>query len=305
MQSFTLNASDGHDVACYAWVPEKPRAVIQLAHGMGEHARRYDWVAARLNDAGYAVYADDHRGHGNTSPDSLGYMGPDGWNRALADLYELNLHIRKAHPDLPLGLLGHSMGAALSQQYITRYGGSIDLLALSGSPGFKQPGFFASLMSRWLTRFELWRHGPDGTSDLMQKAIFGSFNDPFDSPDATGSEWLSRDRGQVAAYVADDQCGFVITPGSLVDMGQGSAVAANELAHENIPVELPVYVFAGSEDPVHGELVDLDRMVNAYRKRGLRKLVYKIYPGGRHEMFNETNRDEVTDDLIQWLGQNL
>lgn len=303
MQSFTLTASDGHDVACYSWVIDQPRAVVQLAHGMGEHARRYDWVAGKLNEEGYAVYANDHRGHGNTSPNSLGYMGPDGWNRTLADMFELNRFIRSEYPDAKLGLLGHSMGSMLSQQYITRYSVTIDALALSGSPGFKQPRF--AFINRWLTAFEQWRHGPDGTSELMQNAIFGSFNDPFDSPEATGSEWLSRDQEQVQAYVDDEQCGFVLSPGSLIDMSGGGGVSQSERAHENIPISLPVYVFSGSEDPVHGELEDLDRMVNAYRKRGLKKLVYKIYPGGRHEMFNETNREEVMDDLKVWLGENL
>jgi alpha-beta hydrolase superfamily lysophospholipase len=303
MDSFSLSASDGHEVACYSWVLDNPKAVVQIAHGMGEHARRYDWVAQQLNANGYAVYANDHRGHGETSGPVLGYMGADGWNRSLADMYELGQLARGKHEGLKLILLGHSMGSMLSQQFITRYGCSIDALVLSGSPGFKESKLaFINLL---LMKFERWRHGPDGTSMLMQNAIFGNSNAPFDGPGATGYEWLSRDQEEVATYIADDQCGFVLSPASLIDMSQGSAISQDKLSLLRIPQNLPIYIFSGAEDPVHGKQVDLDRLVNTYRKRGLSQLSYKLYPGGRHEMFNETNKDEVVTDLVQWLEQQL
>lgn len=303
MESFTFTASDGHNVAAYAWLPPDPIGVVQIAHGMGEHAQRYDWVATQLNEQGYAVYASDHRGHGATSDGTLGYMGPDGWNRTLADMYELNQLCKQRHPSLRLCLLGHSMGAMLSQQYMTRYGHSVDAVALSGSPGFKESRF--GFINQWILSFERWRQGPDGTSALMQQALFGKSNDPFDAPGATGSEWLSRDAEQVAAYVADPLCGFVLTPGSLMDMYHGLAASKDPLGIDRIPGKLPVYVFSGSEDPVHGEQQDINRLVSAYRKRGLSQLTYKLYPGGRHEVFNETNKEEVMQDLIDWLALHL
>jgi alpha-beta hydrolase superfamily lysophospholipase len=303
VDSFSLSASDGHEVACYSWVPDNPKVVIQVAHGMGEHARRYDWVARQLNDKGYAVYANDHRGHGGTSGLVLGYMGADGWNRSLADMYELGQFTSAKHAGLKRILLGHSMGSMLSQQYITRYGRSIDALVLSGSPGFKESKL--AFINHLLMKFECWRHGPDGTSKLMQNAIFANSNAPFDGPGATGYEWLSRDKEEVATYIADEQCGFVLSPGSLIDMSQGSAISQDKLSLLRIPQNLPIYIFSGSEDPVHGLQVDLDRLVYAYRERGLTQLTYKLYPGGRHEMFNETNKDEVVTELVQWLEQQL
>ena len=303
MDSFFLSASDGHEVACYSWLPDNAKAVIQIAHGMGEHARRYDWVARQLNDKGYAVYANDHRGHGETSGPVLGYMGADGWNRSLADMYELGQLARGRHGGLKLILLGHSMGSMLSQQYITRYGCSIDALVLSGSPGFKESKL--SFINLLLMKIECWRHGPDGTSKLMQNAVFGKSNAPYDGPGATGYEWLSRDQVEVDAYVADEQCGFVLSPGSLIDLSQGAAISQDKLSLLRIPLNLPIYVFSGSDDPVHGKQADLCRLVNTYRKRGLTQLSYKLYPGGRHEMFNETNKDEVVTDLVQWLEQQL
>jgi len=303
MDSFSLSASDGHEVACYSWVLDNPKAVVQIAHGMGEHARRYDWVAQQLKANGYAVYANDHRGHGETSGPVLGYMGADGWNRSLADMYELGQLARGKHEGLKLILLGHSMGSMLSQQFITRYGCSIDALVLSGSPGFKESKL--AFINHLLMKFECWRHGPDGTSMLMQNAIFGNSNAPFDGPGATGYEWLSRDQEEVATYMADDQCGFVLSPASLIDMSQGSAISQDKLSLLRIPQNLPIYIFSGAEDPVHGKQVDLDRLVNAYRKRGLSQLSYKLYPGGRHEMLNETNKNEVVTELVQWLEQQL
>ncbi len=301
MERFTLSASDGHKVACYRWIPEEAKAVVQLAHGMGEHAARYDWVARGLNAAGYAVLANDHRGHGDTAGPDPGYMGPDGWNRTLADLYELNQYCRSLYPGLPLCLLGHSMGSMLSQQYITRHGCSIDALVLSGSPGFKESSRIAS----WIVRFENWRHEPNEASDLMQKLLFSSSNKNFDGPSATGYEWLSRDADAVKKYVDDKKCGFVLSIGSLVDMYAGGGAAQDKRSLDKIPAELPMLVFAGADDPVHGERRDLDRMVNAYRDTGIRKLDYKMYEGGRHEMFNETNREEVIADVIQWLDATL
>ncbi len=301
MEPFSLRASDGADVSCYRWLVDAPQAVIHIAHGMGEHAQRYDAVAQALNAAGYAVYADDHRGHGVTGQAHYGYMGGDGWNRVLADAYELNRHIAAAHPQAPIVLLGHSMGSMMSQLYITRYGDSIDALVLSGSPGFKAPS--AGLLSRSIARFERWRLGPDAASDLMQRMLFGDANKPFDNPEASGFEWLSRDATEVQKYVDDEACGFVLTTGSLMDLFEGSAKNMHPDVLANIPKELPIYVFSGTEDPVHGEQKDINRMLQAFYDQGVKHIEVKWYPGGRHEMFNETNREEVIADLIAWLAK--
>ena len=299
MQQCDLVASDGHTVAGYAWDIGNPRAMVQIAHGMGEHARRYDAVAQALNQAGFAVFATDHRGHGGTGRTTLGYMGGDGWNRTLADTFEFNRMLRSRHPEVPLVLLGHSMGSMLGQQYITRYGYSIDAIALSGSPGFKNR--FGRLIPGLLARFEAWRHGPDRSSALLQKMLFGGSNKAFDGPGATGFEWLSRDPAEVKKYVDDPECGFVLTTGSLVDLFAGAAMTQSPACLAKIPTTLPVYVFAGADDPVHGGQQDINRMLDAYRSCRLSRLEHRWYPGGRHEMFNETNRDEVIADLVQWL----
>lgn len=300
-ESFRLNAGDGKSVHVYRWLPEtQPRAVVQIAHGMGEHAARYHWTAQQLNAAGYAVYANDHRGHGETAdPDKLGWMGEDGWNRVIADAADLTDHIRATHPEAPVVLLGHSMGAMLSQQYLYRCGAKLDAAVLSGSPGVA--GRFQSCLSRTIARFERWRLGADAESALMQNLLFGKSNDAFDGPDATGYEWLSRDAAQVQAYVDDPKCGFVLRTGSLCDLFAGAAEARRMENVLQIPPALPVYVFSGSDDPVHGDEKNLRRLLKLYQ-RHLKHVDYRLYPGGRHEMLNETNRDAVIQDLLGWLA---
>ena len=311
MQEFEHKASDDATLGCYLWSIEAPRAVVLIAHGMGEHARRYDPVAQRLNEAGYEVYAYDHRGHGvtgrhnaaSTAGQAQGYMGGDGWNRALADMYELNRMVAAEHPDLPIVLLGHSMGALLAQQYVTRYGASIDALALSGSPGFKQG--LQGFIGRVLAFVETARLGPEGVSDVMQKLVFGAANKPYASDDATGFEWLTRDQDQMQAYLEDEDCGFVLTAGSLRNMYAGMRQTQAVENLDKIPKTLPVYVFVGVEDPVNGEQKDIFRMLQAFNNRGLRHVESKWYAGARHEVLNETNRDEVVADLLAWLKRTL
>lgn len=291
-------ASDGKEIVCFHWPHASPAGVVQIAHGMGEHAERYDRVAARLNQAGWAVIASDHRGHGQTDPDALGDLGADGWNRVVADLYEINRFCAASYPGVPLVLLGHSMGSMLAQQYVYRHGRSLDALVLSGSPGFAPMS--QSLLGRGVALVERRRLGPTSQSPVLQRLLFGGANKPFDGPEATGFEWLSRDAGEVAKYIDDPGCGFVIATGSLIDMYRGTNQASRPEAVARIPGTLPIFVFSGADDPVHGEQRNLQRMVSCYRDAGL-EVHYRVYPSGRHEMFNETNRDEVMDDLIAWL----
>lgn len=304
METFKLKAGDGATLHVYRWLPENaPRAAVQIAHGMGEHAARYDATAQALADAGYAVYANDHRGHGRTAdPERLGWFGADGWNRVIADAADLNAHIASAHPDVPRVLLGHSMGAMLATQFLYRHGARLDAAVLSGPPGF--PGRFQGWLSRTIACFESWRLGADAPSPLLQKLVFGTANRDFEREGATGYEWLSRDPEQVAAYVADPLCGFVLRAGSLAELFDGVRQARRRNNVLQIPRHLPLYVFCGSDDPVHGEERNLARLLGSYRDH-MQRVDYRAYPGGRHEMLNETNRGEVIQDLLDWLDDVL
>ncbi len=303
-ESFSLTTGDGTRINVYRWLPDgEARAVLQIAHGMGEHAARYGRVARAFTDAGYAVYANDHRGHGHTAdPGLLGWMGKDGWNRVIADAGDLTAWIHRTHPGLPVALLGHSMGAMLAQQYLYRFGARIDAAVLSGSPGY--PGRFQGWTSYLLARLERWRLGEQAESALLQKLIFGRANQAFEGEGATGYEWLSSDAEEVAAYVRDPLCGFVLRAGSLCDLFRGVRESQRRENLLQIPPSLPVYVFSGSEDPVHGGGRNLSRLLARYRSH-LERVDERLYPGGRHEMMNEVNRDQVVGDLMSWLEDAL
>jgi alpha-beta hydrolase superfamily lysophospholipase len=264
---------------------------------MGEHAARYDDLAQRLATEGYAVYANDHRGHNAPRRTSS-----DGWNRVIEDALELNGHMRAQHPEAPCALIGHSMGVMLAQQFIARHGHSINAVVISGSPGFSSP--FRLWLSHTIARFEPWRLGEDAMSAFMEQTIFGDANKPFDVPGATGFEWLSRDAREVQKYIDDDQCGFVLRAGGLCDLFAGSREARRKSTVSKIPKDLPIYVFSGSDDPVNGGGPGVQNLVDSYRDQ-VHRLDYRLYPEGRHEMLNELNRNEVISDLIDWLNGTL
>ena len=310
--STTIDARDGKPINLHVWQPSSPpspasdqgtpTAVVQIAHGMGEHIQRYSDLAEHLSNHGYWVYGNNHRGHGPEYAANPGAMGPDGWNQTLADMHEVNLKIQQRHPNLPRVLLGHSMGSMLTSQYLYRWGHELDAVVLSGTPGFGHP--VQVLMLSVLANIERWRHGQDGASDLLQKLLFADANTPFDGPNASGYEWLSRDSEQVERYVQDPLCGFVLSAGSLVDMARGRREAVRASNLRSIPKQLPIYLISGTDDPVHDNQKNINRMINAYRGVGVNPEV-NLYPQGRHELFNETNREQVLAELVTWLDAQL
>lgn len=275
---------------------------MQIAHGLAEHTARYARLADALNGAGYAVYANDHRGHGRTakSAGDLGWFAErDGWRKCVDDLWQLNRHVAAAHPGLPIVLLGHSMGATLAEQFIGDYGYSLAGVALSGANG--KPTTLAKIGGA-VTRAERARLGARGRSKLVQSLTFDAFNKNF-VPARTAFDWLSRDPAEVDKYVADPLCGFSATVQLWIDLLEGWA-AVSRAAHRNrVPKSLPLYLIAGGCDPVSGNTRQLGPWMEEYRAAGLVSLAHKFYPEARHEIFNETNRDEVTRDLIGWLNQ--
>ena len=300
--NFQLQTSDNHYIQTYLWAPEQPPiALVQIAHGMGEHAMRYQRLAQNLVTAGYAVMANDHRGHGKTAI-MLGDFGRKGWRRMVIDLDELNQAFRRRYPLKPVILLGHSMGALLAQQYLVTYPASIDGVVLSGSPGFAENSQLLTALA--IATFEKWRLGPLGISEILRRMIFGQANKPFETGNSepSGFEWLSRDTDEVQKYINDPMCGFVPCTRSICDMLQGRRHMQKPRNLARINSDIPYYIFSGEEDPVHGRLAGINMMIESYRRRGC-LIETRFYEGGRHEMLNEINRDEVMADLRDWLDR--
>jgi alpha-beta hydrolase superfamily lysophospholipase len=301
--TFTLTTADGIDLFVYCWLPAgQPKAVIQIAHGLAEHAARYARLAAALNSAGYAVYANDHRGHGRTakSTEDLGFFAERaGWRKCVDNLWRVNRHVAAAHPGLPIVLLGHSMGATLAEQFMGDHGDALAGVVLSGANG--KPTALAKVGSA-LTRAERARLGARGKSKLVQSLTFDAFNKKF-APARTAFDWLSRDPAEVDKYVADPLCGFPATVQLWLDLLEGWAAVSRPAHRSRVPKALPLYLIAGGRDPVSDNTRQLEPWIAEYRAAGLLNLTQQFYSEARHELFNETNRDEVTADLIVWLDQ--
>jgi len=289
--TLTATSADGLTLHADRWQPDGDDLVgiVHIAHGMGEHARRYARLAEALTGAGWMVVAPDHRGHGlsaghdQVGDGGLGDLGPDGWNGLVADLGVWNQLLEADHPDLPIVLLAHSMGSFAAQQWVLDHSADIDGLVLSGSTALDVA---ASVME------------PGEAADLS------AFNAGF-APARTDYDWLSRDEDEVDAYVDDPHCGFGIdapaTAGLIaagIGMGDPDALA-------NIRKDLPILLIAGEADPLNFGLALIKMVEVRYLDAGVESVTAHYYDEARHEVFNETNRDEVTARLLNWLDADV
>ncbi|QXI27393.1 alpha/beta hydrolase [Pseudomonas vanderleydeniana] len=301
--TFWLTTSDHSRLYVNRWLPQgEPVGLVMLSHGMAEHSGRYARLAAALCEAGYGLYAPDQRGHGKTAEHGvLGhYADHDGWSSVVSDLAALNQRIGEEHPGKPIILLGHSMGSYIAQAYLLHHSASLQGAILSGS-NFQPVALYRA--ARAIARFERWRQGPTGRSALIDWLSFGSFNKAF-KPNRTAFDWLSRDPQEVDKYVADPLCGFRCTNQMWIDMLGGLQQISKAANLAQIDPGLPLLVMGGERDPV-SEGKRLKDLADALRQAGSQNLKLSVYPQARHELFNETNRDEVTTDVLQWLEQTL
>lgn len=301
--TFWLTANDHTRLYVNQWMPDiPPRAVVMLSHGMAEHGGRYARLAQALCAAGLGVYALDQRGHGRTAEaGTVGlYAETDGWNKVVGDLASLNQHIGQQHPGLPIILLGHSMGSYISQAYLLHHSASLHGAILSGS-NFQPMALYRA--AQIIARIERARQGLRGRSALIDFLSFGSFNKAF-KPNRTAFDWLSRDPVEVDNYINDPLCGFRCTNQLWIDLLGGLQQISKVSNLAQIDPGLPILVMGGDCDPV-SEGKRLKNLAHALREAGCQDVQLTLYPQARHEVFNETNRDEVTADLLAWLDQAL
>lgn len=311
--TFTFKDKDDIEIFVYKWEPEiPPKGVVQIVHGLAEHAKRYTRVAEALCNDGYMCYANDARGHGRTAGDltektlagNAGVLGPNGWRGVVNDLHELTDIIKKEHPDIPLFLIGHSWGAMLTQDYIQDWGNEIKGCILSGTNGKVRA--LVVKAGKLLLKSEIKKRGPTEPSQKMYDMNFKSNNHDWDNEEgATGFEWLSRDKEEVQKYIDDPWCGFVSPANLWLEFLYGFEKIYDSKQEQNIPKDLPIYFISGSLCVIGNKTKWVMDMINRLKKYGIKDVTYKFYQDARHEIFNEINRDEVFKDVIIWLNSHL
>jgi alpha-beta hydrolase superfamily lysophospholipase len=272
----------GVGIAFYEWPVANPRAVIQIAHGLGEHARRYDDMAAVLNRAGFSVYADDHRGHGQTGLGQLeskqikklGNLGPGGMDATYKQVEDLTRLIKGENPRKPIVLIGHSWGSFIAQKIINKESDMYDAVVLSGS-ALTMPGYIAT----------------------------GDFNKVWKKlPGSTGYEWLSRDV-EIQKKFLEDPLTFLAA--AMQVLGVKNSLKMFGKPSKNVRGDLPILVQVGEADPIGGEYSN-KALLEAYRKNsGIQDIELFVYHEARHEIYNELNKDEITQDLIDWINLRI
>jgi len=309
-----FESHDGAKLFLYRWSPDQgqtTRAVLHIVHGMAEYALRYRRLAEELTAVGIEVWAADQRGHGKTASLDVNTAGNggllghcadgNGFPVVTRDVHALNGEIRKT-TNAPIFLLGHSWGSFITQNYIEEY--SNDLIIngciLSGTKG---PGDFMVKMGIPVMKLLAVFCGQRNGSRIAKSLADGPYNKPF-KPNRTPFDWLSRDEKEVDKYVEDPLCGFLCSVGFYRDIAKGLNRIHKSKAMEKINRDLPVYVFSGSRDPVGNMGASPAALVNRYRNLGIGDLEFVLYPGARHETFNETNRKEVIDNLISWINRH-
>lgn len=295
MEKKMFRNAAGEQVVYLQWSVFAPRAAVVISHGMVEHPARYDDLASFLNAHQICVYGICHIGHGEDAK-VLNHMDKGGFDRCISNLNYL-VKLARAESRAPVVLLGHSMGSFMAQHYITRYH-NLDALILSGSttatPLVKVGAVLAKVMCLL---------SPDKTkpSPFLNAMAFGSYNKAF--PDAkTDFDWLSRDEEQVRRYIEDPLCGGICSVSFYQNLTAGMASMAKPALLEKIRKDLPIYIQGGGKDPVSDMGKGLYSLKLQYDALGIKRVKLDVYPGARHEIFNELNREEVYHNTLNFIN---
>ena len=305
-REFTFFSGDGiHQIHAAEWRPQgDPRGVVQLVHGISEYILRYDPFACFLAEQGFLVVGHDHLGHGQTArdPSEYGFLAPrGGWDLLVGDVRTLRVETGERFPGVPYFLLGHSMGSFVARTYLIRWPGSLDGCILSGTG---QEGAALIALGKALCGLIARVRGPRTVSGLVTALSLGAYNRQF-KPNRTAADWISRDEAVVDGYTADPLCAFFPTVGMTRDMMEGLQFIAKQDHLARMDPDTPVCFFSGDRDPVGNSGKGVEKVAGWFRQAGVRDVTVRLYPGGRHEMLNEVNRQEVYDDVLAWLISHL
>ncbi|AKH99540.1 lysophospholipase [Hoeflea sp. IMCC20628] len=302
---FTVSSPTGAELAVRHMPAEgQPRGVVQINHGLAEHAARYQRFAKFLAERGFHVYVHDHRGHGATrAPDAIpgAFAAKDGAEKAIADVAAIHALIGKRHPGLPVVTFGHSMGGLVALNFAERHPDASAALAVwnsnfnAGLAGRAGQGFLA---------IEAFFKGSDTPSAILPKLTFQAWANAM--PDRrTDFDWLSHDAAEVDLYVADPLCGWDATVSMWRDVFDLIYTGGSEARLVQLPKDLPVHLTGGAEDPATDKGAAITWLAGQMRKVGLTNVTLQILPKTRHETLNEINRDQSMADFATWLDNAL
>ncbi|PKD43689.1 alpha/beta hydrolase [Rhodohalobacter barkolensis] len=305
MKNETIKIKDSESVElhCSVWLPDTPpKSVLIVVHGMAEHGGRYHEFASFLTDHGIAVLAHDHRGHGKSASNGLGFVNSDDAFHTLVDgIHSVYKFVEHKYSGLPVFLLGHSMGSFLVQRFIQLYPVQLQGIIYSGSNG--KPPFllhFGIILSGMITSI----FGSKKKSPLINYLTFGKYNKPF-KPNRTDFDWLSRDDEIVDNYVQDPSCGFIYSASFYHDLFRGLKTLQKHKPFAGYSKLIPIFLISGDQDPVSNMGKGVHQLKSLLEKSGAESVDMKIYPGGRHEMLLEINRDKVMNDVLLWMQNQL
>lgn len=297
---FEMPSQGGGKLHGCCWMTEeKPRAIVQIIHGIAEHIGRYDGFAQWLNGHGIAVVGEDHMGHGGSIQYGTQGWFSGGWFTAVEDSYELMKQTMARFPGIPYFLLGHSMGSFMARTLIAKHPDSgLAGCILSGTAWQLNPLLKAVMpLCDLVCRLD----GEKNPSPKLQNLAFGAYNSRVEHP-RTPYDWVNRSDREVDAYIADPWCGFTASAGLLRDMMTGISWIQRESTLRAMNKALPVYFIAGGDDPVGNYGKGVRKAAAAFEKAGMEQVSIKLYPLGRHEILREVNRLEVYEDILRWLS---
>lgn len=289
----------------YVWETEdKPKAIVQLSHGMTEYLKRYDDFACELVKNGFMVIGNDHLGHGYTaaSDDDLGYFGAERSKTVVEDLHSVTEYAKKTYgADIPYFLFGHSMGSFLARRYMMTYGSELNGAIVCGTGG--QPKAVLA-GGRFLAALVGCFKGLRYKSAFIENTAFGAYNKRIENP-ASVHAWLTKVPEVIEKYDADKYCTFKFTIDGYKTLFEAIAFIQKSSNIKKIPLELPVYLIAGAEDPVGNYGKGVSSVYDSYKKLGIKDLTMKLYENDRHEILNETDKDTVYSDIIEWISGRI
>lgn len=306
-KTFDFNSADGRSrVFARYWQPaDRPRGVVQIIHGMSEHSGLYMEFAEYLCQAGLAVVAHDQIGHGHSVAAGQRYCffaEYDGWNIALDDIQQVRAYVQVQWPDLPYYMFGHSLGSFLLRTYLLRPASAgLSGAVLSGSGNINQAWL---KLGNLLIKLERKRLGAQGLSPLLAFVIQGGYNRQF-HPNRTAADWLSSDNAMVDSYLADPFCRKLPTVGLYDDINQALPIIGKAANMKLMDSTVPLLLLSGENDPLGGNGRAVRKLRDQFEQAGCADISLRLYPGCRHALIYEQNRQEIYEDILFWLNNKI